>query len=244
MLERYVRAWEGADLDGFVALLREDAILSMPPWRQWYHGREAIRAFFAWAWDWKLPGYVPFRLVPIAANRPPAFALYRGSRENPEYRAHGIELLTLQDDAIERLTTEAVLRRPSGTAASAGACYAQVVLCEDLSVNGVLGARTPLALSTWFGRTGISEIPWLADPSGWRAWAQRIRLDFDELRPYARAVYASTDAYLADLRDDALDQSPGKMPACVLNALLLRLSTRRGEIAGLHDLDCHSPMAY
>ncbi len=62
--------------------------------------------------------------------------------------------------------------------------------------------------------------------------------------PYARAVYASTDAYLADLRDDALDQSPGKMPACVLNALLLRLSTRRGEIAGLHDLDCHSPMAY
>jgi RNA polymerase sigma-70 factor (ECF subfamily) len=104
LLERYVRAWEGADLDGFVALLREDAILSMPPWRQWYHGREAIRAFFAWAWDWESPGYMSFRLVPIAANRQPAFALYRGSRENPEYRAHGIELLTLQDDAIAVLT--------------------------------------------------------------------------------------------------------------------------------------------
>ena len=61
--------------------------------------------------------------------------------------------------------------------------------------------------------------------------------------PYARAVYASTDAYLADLRDDALDQSPGKMPACVLNALLLKLSMRRGEIACLHAIDCHSPMA-
>src|SRR5260370_4128311 len=91
----------------------------------------------------------------------------------------------LLEAAIGRLTTEAVLRRPSGTAASAGACYAQVVLCEDLSVNGVLGARTPLALSTWFGRTGISEIPWLADPSGWRAWAQRIRLDLVAVRTHA-----------------------------------------------------------
>ncbi len=110
LLERYVRAWEGADLDGFVALLREDAILSMPPWRQWYLGREAIRAFFAWAWDWESPGCRPSRLVPIAANRQPAFALYRGGLEDPEYRAHGIELLTLQDDAIAVLTVFRDLR--------------------------------------------------------------------------------------------------------------------------------------
>jgi RNA polymerase sigma-70 factor (ECF subfamily) len=74
----------------------------MPPWQQWYLGREAIRAFFAWAWE--LPGCRPSRLVPIAANRQPAFALYRGGRGDPEYRAHGIELLTLQDDAIAVLT--------------------------------------------------------------------------------------------------------------------------------------------
>jgi RNA polymerase sigma-70 factor (ECF subfamily) len=103
LLERYVRAWEGRDLDGFVALLREDAVLSMPPWRQWYLGREAIRAFFAWVWESPDCG-PPFRLVPIAANRQPAFALYRGSRDDPEARAHGIELLTLQDDAIAVLT--------------------------------------------------------------------------------------------------------------------------------------------
>ena len=102
LLERYVRAREGADLDGFVALLREDAVLSMPPWRQWYRGREAIRAFFNWAWE--LPDCSPSRLVPIAANRQPAFALYRSGREDPECRAHGIELLTLQDDAITVLT--------------------------------------------------------------------------------------------------------------------------------------------
>jgi RNA polymerase sigma-70 factor, ECF subfamily len=102
LLERYVRAWENADLDGFVALLKEDAILSVPPWRQWYVGREAIRAFFAWAWD--LPQVQPSRLIPIAANRQPAFALYRSSREDPQHRAHGIKLLTLRDDAIAVLT--------------------------------------------------------------------------------------------------------------------------------------------
>jgi RNA polymerase sigma-70 factor (ECF subfamily) len=102
LLERYVRAWEGADLDGFVALLREDAVLSMPPWRQWYLGREAIRAFFAWAWRSACDG--PFRLVPTAANRQPAFALYSRGREGPECRAHAIQLLTLQDDAIAVLT--------------------------------------------------------------------------------------------------------------------------------------------
>ncbi len=73
----------------------------MPPWREWYCGREAIRAFLAWAW--RSAGYGPFRLVPTAANRQPAFAQYvRGSE--PEWRAHAIWLLTLQDDAIAALT--------------------------------------------------------------------------------------------------------------------------------------------
>jgi hypothetical protein len=48
LIDRYVRAWEGADLDGFVSLLKEDATYAMPPWRQWwYRGRDAIRAFFS-----------------------------------------------------------------------------------------------------------------------------------------------------------------------------------------------------
>jgi hypothetical protein len=143
----------------------------------------------------------------------------------------------LLEAAIERLTVETVLRCPTGTAVSPGACYAQVVLCEDLSVNGVLGAGTPLALSTWIGRTGVSEIPSLADPASWLPWARRVRLDVGQLRSYARAVYASTDGYLAALGDDALERPPEEMPACVLNGLLLTLSMRRGEIACLHAFD-------
>lgn len=102
LLERYVQTWEAADLDGFVALLRADAILSMPPFREWYAGRDAIRRFFARAW--RLGGYDSFRLVPTAANRQPAFALYSRGRDETEFRAHSIQLLTLQGDRIAVLT--------------------------------------------------------------------------------------------------------------------------------------------
>jgi RNA polymerase sigma-70 factor, ECF subfamily len=103
LLDRYVRAWEGADLDGFVALLREDAVLSMPPWCQWYAGREAIGAFAVWAWRRHGGAPAPFTLVPTGANRQPAFALYVRGPEGPERRAHTIQVLTLQDDAIAAL---------------------------------------------------------------------------------------------------------------------------------------------
>lgn len=52
-----------------VALLKEDAIYTMPPVAQWYSGRDAIRAFFAWAWKF----YSGCRLIPTSANGQPAF---------------------------------------------------------------------------------------------------------------------------------------------------------------------------
>ncbi len=139
----------------------------------------------------------------------------------------------LLDSTVERLTTETVYRQPLGTAAPVGACYAQVVLCEDLSVNGMLAAGMPLALSTWVGRTGLSELPSLARLADWRTWARSVRLDLAELRPYARAVYAATDTYLATLPDDALDPARTELPAYLLSALLLTLAMGCGEIACL-----------
>jgi len=102
LLERYVRAWESTDVDGFTALLKEDAVMSMPPWRQWYRGRAAIAAFLAHTG--RPGGHAPFRLVPTAANRQPAFAFY--SRwQSPEWRFHSVQLLTLHGDRIAAMTS-------------------------------------------------------------------------------------------------------------------------------------------
>ena len=100
LLDRYLRAWEGLDLDSFVSLLKEDATYTMPPLPQWYAGREAIRAFFGWAWK----SYGGFRLVPTAANRQPAFAVYSRSGTEGPWAAHSIQVLSLEQNAISGLT--------------------------------------------------------------------------------------------------------------------------------------------
>jgi RNA polymerase sigma-70 factor (ECF subfamily) len=102
LIGRYLQAWEGHDLDGFVALLKEDATVTMPPWLQWYEGREAIRTFFAMAWR-TCNG---LRLVPTAANGQPAFAVYErtGAGADAHWAAHSIHVLTLEHDSIATVT--------------------------------------------------------------------------------------------------------------------------------------------
>src|SRR6185295_13441790 len=44
-LDRYVRAFERADVAGLVGLLTEDAVLEMPPVPLWYRGRAGYGGF-------------------------------------------------------------------------------------------------------------------------------------------------------------------------------------------------------
>ena len=101
LLERYVRAWEGADLDGFVALLREDAVLSMPPWQSGTSdvkrsGRSSPGPGVGLRWA--LPPR-PHCSEPAAGLRP-----VRRRSGRAADAAHALRLLALQDDAIAVLT--------------------------------------------------------------------------------------------------------------------------------------------
>ncbi|GAC1693660.1 MAG: sigma-70 family RNA polymerase sigma factor [Steroidobacteraceae bacterium] len=100
LLARYLKAWEGHDLESFVALLKEDAAVTMPPWPQWYVGREAARSVFGMLW--KTCGGL--RLVPTAANSQPAFAVYERGR-NGSWAAHSIHVLTLEPDTQDTAGT-------------------------------------------------------------------------------------------------------------------------------------------
>ncbi|HEY3870233.1 MAG TPA: sigma-70 family RNA polymerase sigma factor [Actinocrinis sp.] len=73
LLEEYVAAFESYDMKRLTALLREDAMQSMPPWPIWIHGADEIVA-------WMLGAGADCRgsrLVPFQANGSPAFAQYR-----------------------------------------------------------------------------------------------------------------------------------------------------------------------
>lgn len=101
LLQRYVRAWETADIAAFIALLQEDARFAMPPSPAWFSGRTSIAAF---ARAVVFAGSARWRLVPTQANGQPAFAVY-GADESGAWRGKGIQVLTLGTDGIAEATT-------------------------------------------------------------------------------------------------------------------------------------------
>jgi RNA polymerase sigma-70 factor, ECF subfamily len=102
LLRRYVTAWEASDIESLVALLREDAVLSMPPWPLWYRGRDAIRTFLQWG----MREGRRFRLLPTRANGQPAFGQYirRPEDASEDFEAHALIVLTLAGTALAELT--------------------------------------------------------------------------------------------------------------------------------------------
>ncbi len=74
LVQQYMRAWERADVQALVDLLKDDARMSMPPLVEWYLGAAAIAEFFTWATSPGGPG--PYRFVATRANGFPAFEIY------------------------------------------------------------------------------------------------------------------------------------------------------------------------
>ena len=101
LLDRYVHAWEAADVDGFVALLREEAVATMPPTPTWFSGRLAISTFARQLFSQLGPRRQ--RLLPVRANGQPAFALYEAAQSGGPFAARGVQVLTLASGRIARL---------------------------------------------------------------------------------------------------------------------------------------------
>jgi RNA polymerase sigma-70 factor (TIGR02960 family) len=101
VIDRFVKAFEAADIAGLVALLTDDAWMTMPPEPLEYQGHAAIAEFYLSRTWW---GTHPVRLVPTRANGQPAFGYYLQDPQAPLSRAHGLIVLTLADDKICAIT--------------------------------------------------------------------------------------------------------------------------------------------
>jgi RNA polymerase sigma-70 factor (ECF subfamily) len=103
-LDRYVRAWETADVDGLVALLKADATFSMPPTPSWYRGRDSIGGLVSKT-VFSGPARGRWRLQATRANGQPGFGLYRWDEGNAIYGAYGIQVVTFDAEQIADITT-------------------------------------------------------------------------------------------------------------------------------------------
>jgi hypothetical protein len=148
---------------------------------------------------------------------------------------------TYLEGTLMGLTQEQAGWFPEGRAASIIGQYAHIVTGEDWLINIKARGAAPVMATTHAGRTGFMTPP---PPVGWDHWAREEKVELAALRDYAQAVYAATDAYLANLTDDALSRpvdmsevGMGEQPvAAVIGLALLNGALHCGEISCLKGL--------
>jgi RNA polymerase sigma-70 factor (ECF subfamily) len=102
VMRRFQLAWDAVDVDGIVALLADDALMTMPPESFRVEGAREIGRFF---------GTIPMdgrldriRLLPGRANGQPALAAYAEDEETGDYLAYGVMVFALDGDRIAGIT--------------------------------------------------------------------------------------------------------------------------------------------
>jgi RNA polymerase sigma-70 factor (ECF subfamily) len=98
---KFADAVETGDVDAVVALLTDDAWLTMPPYPYEYQGAEAIGRFLR---DRGARRGAPLRLVPTRANGQPAFGCYFRCPHTDIARPYGLLVLTLTGTNITEIT--------------------------------------------------------------------------------------------------------------------------------------------
>jgi RNA polymerase sigma-70 factor (TIGR02960 family) len=101
LVARFATAFQSGDVPGVIALLTDDALMTMPPEAAEYVGPEAIGRFLSTV---PASGSLErFRLVPTRANGQPAFGCYLKDAHTPIAHAYGLMVLTLRGDRVAGL---------------------------------------------------------------------------------------------------------------------------------------------
>src|SRR6185437_957666 len=112
LLDRYLRAWQLADITGFVQVGGDDVRLSMPPRLTWFDGRDAVAAFVeAEIFARTRPHGVPMRAG--WCNGQPAFATYEPDGQG-RLTASGLQILELDDRGGRPRVTRIVISPGGG----------------------------------------------------------------------------------------------------------------------------------
>jgi RNA polymerase sigma-70 factor (ECF subfamily) len=101
IVNRFVAAWESTNVDAVVALLADDARITMPPLPSWFDGRDAVGTFLR---GWILSAGARWRLVPLRVNGQLAFAGYAWNEPARAFLPNCLNVLTLRGAEIQEMT--------------------------------------------------------------------------------------------------------------------------------------------
>jgi hypothetical protein len=101
IISGFAEAVEAGDIDEMVALLTDDAWLTMPPLPHAYQGPAAIGAFMRAAEERR---GIPLRLIPTRASGQPAYGCYAPAPGTNTLRAVALFVLTVERNQISAIT--------------------------------------------------------------------------------------------------------------------------------------------
>jgi RNA polymerase sigma-70 factor (ECF subfamily) len=96
-VDRYMRAFENADVEGLKRLLTEDVLMEMPPMLNWFVGTGNYGLFMEWVFE---KAGTDWCLKAVTANGQPGFAAYR--RAGGGYELHTLQIFTVTVEGISR----------------------------------------------------------------------------------------------------------------------------------------------
>jgi RNA polymerase sigma-70 factor (ECF subfamily) len=98
VIDRYVRAFEEADVPALVRLLADEAVLEMPPVPLWYRGSDDYGMFMRRVFEMRGTAWVIRRLT---ANGQPALAAYAPDPDGGQ-RLHTLQVFTVVGGRVTR----------------------------------------------------------------------------------------------------------------------------------------------
>lgn len=108
---------------------------------------------------------------------------------------------------MQGVTNEVAQFQPPHKANPIAGTYAHHLFSEDFFIQFFLKQTKPLFESEWKDKTGISEL----QPTEWETaypkWLKTVTIDVEKTKPYAEAIYAASEEYLAGLKDEDLEKA-------------------------------------
>jgi uncharacterized damage-inducible protein DinB len=106
------------------------------------------------------------------------------------------------EGTVGDFTLEQVAWKPGGNANPVAGLLIHLISGEDLFLKMMTGQQ-PLAMGPYAGKTGASE----PHPMGnYGEWAGRVSVDLPQALDYLRAVFKSTEEYVASLKPEELER--------------------------------------
>jgi RNA polymerase sigma-70 factor, ECF subfamily len=101
VVDEFMEAWEAADVERIRSLLTDDCALTMPPWAEWFDGRDAVIEFLP---QGPMKPGLRWKLVPTRANGQPALAAYWADDGGTLHAAEIIVLTLASQGRISEIT--------------------------------------------------------------------------------------------------------------------------------------------